>query len=150
MENNLVNEAELFCSNMQFRRYNKGKKGGMMIGDESKKDEDIILYVSQQLKEITKKYVDAFEKYEVLNEEKKPDEGLKALAVYVACYYHDRNEELAMSLNMVRNDKQFEAFRQEKMAEFEKLNTDAIDMRSFEIYCNIVKKSEDTGSKAKL
>lgn len=54
-DNNLVNEAELFCSDLQFRRH-KTAKNGMMIGDESKKDEDILLYVSQRLKEITKKY----------------------------------------------------------------------------------------------
>ena len=57
----------------------------MMIGDESKKDEDILLYVSQRLKEIAKKYKSKLSSFEM------GDENLKALAVYIACYYHERN-----------------------------------------------------------
>ena len=39
-DNNLINEAELFSSDMSFRSHTQKK--GIMIGDESKKDEDVI------------------------------------------------------------------------------------------------------------
>jgi hypothetical protein len=55
-ENNLVNEAELFCSDLKFRVHKKGGQG-MMIGDESKKDEDLLLQVSQALKKINKTFL---------------------------------------------------------------------------------------------
>jgi hypothetical protein len=59
-----------------------------MIGDESKKDEDLLLYVGQRLNEITKKFKKIFKDFDAKDEEH------KSLAVYISCYYHHKNSEL--------------------------------------------------------
>ena len=41
-QHHLINEAEFFCTDGSFR-HKMNKKSGVMIGDESKKDEDIML-----------------------------------------------------------------------------------------------------------
>jgi hypothetical protein len=112
----------------------------MIIGDGGKKDEDVILYVSQRLREISKKFKDIYDKYGA-------EEGIKALAVYIACYYHHRNDQLVESFAKVRSITAFKDFASAKEANFESENKNAIDMRSYEIYEKVIHKSEEYGSK---
>ena len=84
-DNNLMNEAELFSSDLSFRSHNSKK--GVMIGDESKKNEDVVQEVTAELKRLTKEY-----KGKLKNLEQAID--IKAIAIYIACYYNHLSTKL--------------------------------------------------------
>lgn len=88
-DNNLMNEAELFSSDLSFRAHSSKK--GAMIGDESKKDEDVIQFVTDRLKKLTKKYKEKLKHYKVKIEGKVSLDEIKALVIYIASYYNHRN-----------------------------------------------------------
>ena len=60
-DNNLMNESELFISDLSFRAHSSKK--GVMIGDESKKDESVIQFVTDRLKKLTKEYTKKFKDF---------------------------------------------------------------------------------------
>lgn len=142
-QHNLVNEAELFCSDMQFRRHTR-KKGGMMIGDESKKDEDILMHVSQCLNDITKRYRDKLAKID-------GNEDHKALGVYIASYYNHRNEEMRDAFaKLKKTNEHFLKFHKDKKELYEKRNESTVPLNLFDDYKRAIEKSEEYGSKQKL
>lgn len=156
-EHNLVNEAELFCSDLKFRVHKKGDNG-MMIGDESKKDEDLLLQVSQALKNITKRFLKQLKELKPKEaykfEEKRKDEAFeehKGLAVYISCYYHHLNQELKDSFAKARKDENFVKFQSLKMEAFEQRNRNTLlNFSNFKDYQKVIGKSEEYGNKLKL
>mmetsp|Transcript_45998 Transcript_45998/g.33760 ORF Transcript_45998/g.33760 Transcript_45998/m.33760 type:complete len:111 (-) Transcript_45998:246-578(-) len=84
-ENSIVNEGELFCSNLSFR--GNGEVGQKYVGDPSKKEEDVVALLNTKLENMRKKYLTIFK------EEGKGHEGDYAKALYFATYYDKENNE---------------------------------------------------------
>lgn len=52
----------------------------------------------------------------------------------MACYYHDRNEELKDSFAKLAKDEHFMAFAKEKARVYEEKNESPLDLTDFEVY----------------
>ena len=132
-DNNLMNESELFISDLSFRAHSSKK--GVMIGDESKKDESVIQFVTDRLKKLTKEYTKKFKDFKLKVEvEKAKEDEIKALVIYIACYYNHRNPSLKDQFahltkkkdkdgNFCKEKPDFEKFCKEKEKEFNERNS---------------------------
>ena len=142
----VVNEAELFCSDMEFRVEEKGITQ-KVIGDGSKNSSDVQKMCRDQIRELQKTYrakLSDFEK-EIKAQTTKCSlqdaKNIAAYAVYLATYYHPENLDCQQILNS--NFKGQKILRSFTDAHSEWFQSMSAEFESFLDYKKRIRKGDD-------